>query len=68
MPDKVLNNVNKLRKEKKVTQEDLARALGVSRQTVIAIEKGNYSPSISLALNIAQYFNKPIEKIFKLCK
>lgn len=68
MSENISNNVNKLRKEKGVTQEDLARALGVSRQTVIAIEKGNYAPSICLALKIAQYFNKPVEKIFRLCK
>jgi len=68
MLEEVSNNVNKLRKEKKVTQEDLAKALGVSRQTVIAIEKGNYSPSICLAIKIAHYFNKPVEKIFTICK
>ncbi len=68
MSDKVSNNVNKLRKEKKVTQEDLAKDLGVSRQTIIAIEKGNYSPSICLALNISHYFNKSVEEIFFICK
>lgn len=68
MADEISNNVNKLRKEKQVTQEDLAKILGVSRQTVIAIEKGNYSPSIYLALKIGHYFNKPIEEIFTICE
>lgn len=68
MSDNISNQVNKFRKEIKITQEDLALALGVSRQTVIAIEKGNYAPSIGLALKIAEYFNKPVEKIFKICE
>jgi len=66
--DKVENQVYKYRKEKGVTQEELAQFLGVSRQTVIAIEKGNYFPSICLALKLAYFFKKPVEKIFKLCQ
>lgn len=65
--EKVENKVLKYRKEKGVTQEELAQYLGVSRQTVIAIEKGNYSPSIALALKLAHFFNQPVEKLFKLC-
>jgi len=65
--DRVENQVYKYRKDKGVTQEELAQFLGVSRQTVIAIEKGNYSPSICLALKLAYFFKKPVEKIFKLC-
>jgi len=65
--DKIENRVFEYRKEKGVTQEELAQFLGVSRQTVIAIEKGNYSPSICLALKLAHFFNKPVEKIFRLC-
>ena len=53
-----------LRKEKGVRQEDLAQALGVSRQTVISLEKGKYNPSLSLAFKLARYFAMPIEEIF----
>ncbi|HAG27248.1 TPA: transcriptional regulator [Patescibacteria group bacterium] len=59
------NNIKKLRQERNQTQEDLASELGVSRQTVIAIEKGNYAPSLLLAMQIAEHFGKPIEHIFK---
>lgn len=62
----IKNHVYKLRVEKNVTQEDLATAVGVSRQTIIALEKGNYTPSILLALKIADFFKVPIEKIFKI--
>lgn len=47
-----------------MTQEDLAQAVGVTRQTIIAIEKGNYTPSVMLALKIARYFNTTVEEVF----
>jgi len=47
-----------------VTQEQLADAVGVSRQTIISIEKGNYTPSVSLALRIAIHFGASVEQIF----
>ncbi|MBI2641837.1 helix-turn-helix transcriptional regulator [Candidatus Roizmanbacteria bacterium] len=65
MKEYVKNNVYKLRKEKKVTQEELASKIGVTRQTVIAIEKGNYTPSVLLAAKIAHFFRKKVEDIFK---
>jgi len=55
-----------LRTERGVTQEDLAEAVGVSRQTIIAVEKGNYTPSVLLAIKIAQFFKTPLEKVFKI--
>ncbi len=58
------NNIAELRKEIKKTQEDLALAIGVTRQTIIAIEKGNYVPSLLLAIKISKFFNKKIEEIF----
>lgn len=64
MNEKVSNKVYELRKEKGVTQEQFADAVGITRQTVIAIEKGNYIPSVLLALKIAKYFKKGIEEIF----
>ena len=47
-----------------ITQEDLAKAIGVTRQTVIAMEKGKYNPSLELAFKIARYFKVSIENIF----
>ena len=58
------NRLEMLRKEKGVRQEDLAQALGVSRQTVISLEKGKYNPSLALAFKLARYFAMPIEEIF----
>jgi putative transcriptional regulator len=59
------NDVRKLREDKLLSQGDLARDLGVSRQTVNAIETGRYLPSLPLALAIGRYFGKPIEDIFR---
>lgn len=53
-----------LRAEREWSQADLAERLGVSRQTVNAIETGRYDPSLPLAFKIAQLFGKPIEEIF----
>jgi len=58
------NNVHKFRKKAKITQEQLANAIGITRQTVIAVEKGNYTPSVTLALKIAKYFKTNVEKVF----
>ena len=58
------NKLEELRKQKGIRQEDLAQALGVSRQTVISLEKGKYNPSLSLAFRLARYFGMPIEAIF----
>lgn len=66
MAEYIKNEVSKLRVENGVTQEDLAAKVNVSRQTIIALEKGNYTPSILLALKIAGFFRMPVEKIFKI--
>ena len=58
------NRLRELREERGLTQEELAKALGVTRQTIIAIEKGRYDPSLRLAFRIARFFNKRIEEIF----
>jgi len=63
-----MNAVQMIRKQHKVTQEHLAEQVGVTRQTIIAIEKGNYVPSVLLALKIARFFDKPVEDIFNLEK
>lgn len=51
---------------KNITQEDLAKKIGVSRQTINAMEAGKYVPSTVLALKIAKYFDKKVENIFEL--
>lgn len=64
MKDIVINRVYDLRNKTGVTQEELAEAVGVTRQTIIAIERGNYTPSVCLALKLAKYFKKPLEDVF----
>ena len=66
MTDSVTNHVHEIRTAAEITQEELAAKIGVSRQTIIAIEKGNYVPSVLLALRIAKFFKQPVEKIFSL--
>jgi putative transcriptional regulator len=66
MKESVKNCVYEIRIALNITQEDLGRAVGVTRQTIIAIEKGNYTPSVILALKIAAYFKKPVEELFTL--
>jgi putative transcriptional regulator len=58
------NDVRELRIERGLRQEDLAKALKVSRQTVNAIEAGRYLPSLPLAMAMARYFGKPVEDLF----
>lgn len=58
------NKLRVLRAEKKWTQEDLAEAVGVSRQTINAIEKEKFDPSLPTAFRISQLFDLPIENIF----
>lgn len=58
------NNLRVLRAMRRITQEDLASALGVTRQTILAIENGKYNPSLELAFKMATYFETTIEKIF----
>ena len=66
MKDYVDNKVFQLRKEKGITQEQFAKAIGITRQTVIAIEKGMYVPSLLLGFKIANFFDKSVEEIFIL--
>jgi putative transcriptional regulator len=63
----ISNNVRKLRfNHDEMTQQQLADKVGVTRQTIVAIEKGNYSPSLELAFRIALVFNSPLEEVFFL--
>lgn len=60
----VNNCVGELRQKKGDTQAELAIAVGVTRQTIIAIEKGDYTPSVLLAMKLAKYFKSTVEKVF----
>lgn len=59
------NKIKVYRAMHDMTQEELAKRVGVTRQTIIAIEKGRYDPSLSLAFKIARVFNAKIEDIFQ---
>jgi putative transcriptional regulator len=61
----IKNDVERYRKEQKLTQEALAALVNVTRQTIISIEKGNYIPSVLLALRLAKVFNKHVEEVFQ---
>ncbi|MBN1160245.1 MAG: helix-turn-helix transcriptional regulator [Candidatus Diapherotrites archaeon] len=60
------NRIKELRKQHGLTQDDLALALHVTRQTVVAIEKGKFNPSLELALKLSRLFSLPIEELFQL--
>ena len=59
------NNLKHLRKTKSLSQNDLANALSVSRQTINSIENGKFDPSLTLAIKLTRYFNVSIDEIFK---
>ena len=60
------NNIKELRKNRKLRQEDLAEKLGVTRQTIIAIENDKYDPTLELAMKISEFFGKSVNDIFQL--
>jgi putative transcriptional regulator len=60
----VSNTVSQLRHGRSLTQDELGVLVHVTRQTIIAIEKGNYVPSVLLALKLAKIFKKPVEEVF----
>ncbi len=64
--DRVVVRLREVRARYGVSQEKLAESVGVTRQTIIAIEKGKYLPSLKLALKIAKFFNLRVEDIFQL--
>ena len=66
MADRVTNSLSHYRNQQNLTQEEVAQAVGVSRQTIIAIEKCNYTPSVALALKLAAFFKQSVEDIFGL--
>jgi len=65
-PTRVTNEIRRLRfANGEMTQADLAQRIGVTRQTIIAIEQGRYSPSLEMAFQIAHAFNVPLDKVFQ---
>ena len=62
--DYLNNRIKELRKENNITQDDLAGAVGVTRQTIISLENGKYNASLQLAYKISRYFDVTIEDIF----
>ena len=58
------NKIRELRKDNRVTQDDLASAVGVTRQTIISLENGKYNASLQLAHKISKYFDMKIEDVF----
>ena len=58
------NRIEEIRKSRGIRQEEFAKALGVSRQTISSLETGRYNPSIQLAFKIARYFGMTIEDVF----
>ena len=63
-PTKVTNNIRALRESEGMTQAELARRIGVTRQTLIAIEQGKYSPTLELAFQISRNFGTGLDDVF----
>ncbi|MFP8918391.1 helix-turn-helix transcriptional regulator [Enterococcus innesii] len=62
----IINKVHFFRKNKNLTQEELAKMVGVSRKTIVSLEKGNYTPSLLLAFQIAKALDMDLTEIFSL--
>ena len=58
------NRIESIRKDRGILQEEMAKAMGVSRQTISSLENGRYNPSITLAHKVAKYFGMTIEEVF----
>jgi putative transcriptional regulator len=65
---KIVNRLHVLRAEQRITQEKLAKEVGVTRATILAIEGGGYNPSLELAFRIARYFKTDINSIFSIAE
>ncbi len=66
MNEELDNNIAKLRSKQKLSQQELADAIGVSRKTISTVETGRFTPSVVIALKMARYFQVPVERIFEL--
>jgi putative transcriptional regulator len=65
MAKQLINHIKEYRNRSELTQEDLANVVGVSRQTIISIERGRYMPSLPLALKFASFFGCPTDELFE---
>ncbi len=61
----LITKIHELRRANKVSQAELAAAVGIRRETLSLLENGRYNPSLLLAMRIAQYFHKPVEEVFE---
>jgi putative transcriptional regulator len=68
MSEEVLNRIHDYRVSRGLTQDELAQAVGISRQSIISIERGRYTPSLVLALRFAQFFQCSMDELFQLKK
>jgi len=68
MSDEVNNRIRDFRVARGLTQDELAQAVGVSRQSIISIERGRYTPSLYLALRFAEFFQRSTDELFTLNK
>jgi putative transcriptional regulator len=66
MNDRVRNHIKEYRLRRGLSQEELAKAVGVSRQSINSVERGRYTPSLALALKFARLFGCPAEQLFEL--
>ena len=66
MSDELDNNIAKLRSRKKLSQQQLADAIGVSRKTISTVETGRFTPSVIIALKLAKFFEVSVEEVFEL--
>lgn len=61
----LITKIHELRRANKVSQAELAAAVGIRRETLSLLENGKYNPSLLLAMRVAQYFDKPVEEVFE---
>ena len=61
----LITKIHELRRANKVSQAELATAVGIRRETLSLLENGKYNPSLLLAMRIAKYFDKPVEEVFE---
>lgn len=66
MNSELENNIAKLRSKRKLSQQELADSIGVSRKTISTVETGRFTPSVVIALKLSDFFELPVEKIFYL--
>lgn len=62
---KIENKIQDLRNSKKLTQQELAEAVGVTRMTIVALERGDYNPSLELAFRLSRFFDLTVEDVFR---